>query len=104
MPDQSTAFVNYGAYLASREWALLKVAVRERSGGICERCHNAPATQCHHRTYERLYHEEITDLEDLCAACHEYESGKRRVPPMPRLDERGWAEFQRDPMRYITGK
>lgn len=72
---------NYGRYLASREWALKKNAVRVRSGGICERCTIRPATQCHHKTYERIGREELTDLIDLCRQCHRFEHGKSQTDP-----------------------
>lgn len=64
------------AYYASREWALIKAKVRERSGGMCERCYLKPADQVHHQTYERLYAEQLTDLLHVCDGCHEYLSGK----------------------------
>lgn len=73
---------DYGRYLASREWALKKNAVRERSGGICERCKNAPATQCHHLTYQRIGHELLTDLQDICRPCHQYESAVSSFDPL----------------------
>ncbi len=66
---------NYQEYLASREWGLLKVAVRQRSGGTCERCKQAPHEQTHHVTYERIGHELLTDLLGVCRPCHEYLSG-----------------------------
>ena len=71
---------NYQRYLASREWALLKQEVRERCGGICERCHVAPYQQTHHVTYERTGHE---DLAGLCRPCHLYLSGLTNDDPRP---------------------
>lgn len=72
----------YQLYLASREWAVLKEAVRKRSGGTCERCANAPAQQVHHQTYERVYQEVLTDLVHLCPPCHEFLSGKLERDPV----------------------
>lgn len=67
-----------GKYYASREWALKKRAVRERSGGTCERCHNVPAEECHHINYARFGGRELlTDLLDVCAECHDYLHGRR---------------------------
>jgi hypothetical protein len=68
-------------YYASREWALLKERVRERSGGNCERCGDRPYEQTHHLTYERLGNELLEDLQGLCAQCHEYVSGKTSEDP-----------------------
>ena len=79
---KSNTDFDYPRYLASREWALLKNAVRERSGGVCERCGNAPATQCHHLTYERIGRELLTDLQDICRPCHEYESAVSAFDPL----------------------
>ena len=54
----------------------MKRQVRERSGGDCERCHSATATSVHHLTYERIGHESLDDLTDVCKGCHAYLSGK----------------------------
>jgi hypothetical protein len=72
----------YNLYLASREWAVLKEAVRARSGGVCERCRNADGQQVHHQTYERKYAEQLEDLVHTCAPCHEFLSGKRAADPV----------------------
>ena len=85
MHSQSTTLPafnsSYGTYLASREWALKKVAVRARSGGTCENCRRNLATQTHHLTYDRLYNERLDDLMDVCRPCHEYFSGRTHVDP-----------------------
>ena len=65
---------NFKRYLASREWALKKRQVRERSGGICERCGFRPMAEVHHVTYERLGRELLEDLQAICRPCHKYES------------------------------
>jgi hypothetical protein len=70
----------YQCYLASREWAVLKEAVKARSSGRCERC-GAEGSHVHHQTYERIYAERIEDLIHVCAPCHEFLSGKRDDDP-----------------------
>lgn len=93
---------DYQEYLASRDWALLKNQVRERSGGTCERCHRAPHQSTHHLTYARIGHELLEDLLGVCGPCHEYLSGKlhddpaaavtvqpKPVKPAPILNARG---------------
>lgn len=65
---------NFKRYLASREWALIKRQVRERSGGMCERCHFREAVEIHHQTYERIGRERLDDLQHVCRPCHKYES------------------------------
>ncbi len=72
---------DYKDYLASREWALLKRAVKARSGGICERCFRAPAEQVNHLTYKRIGKEALEDLEHVCAPCHEFVSAVTDFDP-----------------------
>lgn len=83
----STTF-DYQEYLASREWALLKNQVRDRSGGTCERCGKAPHQSTHHKTYARIGHELIEDLLGVCNPCHEWLSGKTDVDPVVAKPER----------------
>lgn len=71
----------YAAYLCSREWAVLKEAVKRRSGGVCERCMVNPMDHVHHLTYERKYAEELDDLQACCKQCHEFIHAKSDVDP-----------------------
>lgn len=73
--------MDYGRYLASREWALLREAVRRRSRGRCERCPHGRHDETHHLTYERIGHERLEDLLGVCRACHAFLSGKSDVDP-----------------------
>ena len=82
--------IDYGAYLASREWALKKEALLTRSGGICERCYNAPYQETHHKTYAHIGHESLDELLAVCSGCHQFLSAKsdvdpkvRELPPLP---------------------
>jgi hypothetical protein len=81
----------YAAYLCSHEWAVLRSAVLERAGGVCERCHSNDATHIHHKTYTRKYAEPIEDLVAWCKSCHEWNHDKSKVDPsdepMRRLAE-----------------
>jgi len=72
---------DYHKYLASREWAVKKQAVRERCGGVCERCTARPMDHVHHLTYERIGAERLEDLQGLCEQCHEFVSGVTQVDP-----------------------
>lgn len=71
----------YAAYLCSREWSVLKEAVKRRSGGMCERCMVNPMDHVHHLTYERKYAEELEDLQACCKQCHEFIHAKSDVDP-----------------------
>lgn len=73
MPDGNE---KRSAYYCSREWGLKKEAVKERSGGVCERCGLHDAENVHHKTYIRLYRELLEDLWHLCRGCHEFLHGK----------------------------
>ncbi len=79
----------YQTYLASREWALKREAVRQRAGNKCERCIVGPCDQVHHLTYERIGAEKLEDLQALCVGCHEFLSGKPRS-----LDPKSLAEHE----------
>ncbi len=74
----------YKAYLASREWAVLKRAVHQRSGGICERCKVNPLDHVHHLTYARKYNERIEDLQAQCKPCHDFTHGHSDFDPAIR--------------------
>lgn len=74
--------LDYQRYLASREWAQRREAVRERSGGRCERCLTNTMQAVHHLTYANLGNEPLTDLVAICNPCHEYLSAKRQDDPI----------------------
>lgn len=80
----------YKAYLCSREWALLRNAVRERCGGKCERCELNDMECVHHLTYARKYDEPIEDLAGWCNACHEFTHGKSDYDPAAQDTEGSW--------------
>jgi hypothetical protein len=71
----------YQKYLASREWAILKRLVRERSDGKCERCLVGGHDATHHLTYERIGREDPEDLQAVCSLCHAFLSGKSEQDP-----------------------
>jgi hypothetical protein len=65
--------------------AAIREKVRERSGGVCEICHAAPATDQHHRKYRSRQGEHtVENLLDVCGpgnafGCHADAHGKN--PP-----------------------
>jgi hypothetical protein len=71
----------YSAYLCSREWSVLKEAVKARSGGVCERCETNPMDHVHHLTYERKYAERLEDLQACCRQCHDFIHAKSDNDP-----------------------
>ncbi len=72
---------NYKEYLASREWAERKEAVRERSRGLCERCGIAHYESTHHVTYKNIGNEPLEDLLAVCDPCHAFLSAKSADDP-----------------------
>lgn len=62
--------VNREAYKESRAWARKRRVYFLRYGGCCVVC-GALADHLHHRSYERLGRERISDLVALCSSCHE---------------------------------
>ena len=71
----------YHQYLASREWAVKKEAVKVRSQGFCELCHHRKLENTHHITYEHIGNEPLEDLIGVCEPCHLYLSGKSEWDP-----------------------
>lgn len=66
----------YHEYLTSPEWAEIRTAKLEEAEYRCQVCNvqnlfGGKALNVHHRTYERIFHELLTDLVVLCADCHE---------------------------------
>lgn len=87
------------AYYTSREWGLLKERVRQRCGGICERCLVNEMYACHHLTYGRVGNELLTDLQGLCEGCHEWNHAKTGDDPR----ESGLSRVVRELVRTWTG-
>lgn len=98
----------YQQYLCSREWGLLKRAVRERCGGICERCNLNAMDSVHHLTYARKYAEKLEDLQATCEPCHKFTHGLADHDPVLAAPIMVWnlnrSEFL--PVRhvYMAGK
>jgi hypothetical protein len=60
----------YSHYRESVRWQTIRRAVKLRANGKCEICRRADGVQCAHLTYERIFHEPLTDLVWVCAPCH----------------------------------
>jgi hypothetical protein len=76
-------WAEYQAYLASPEWAKRRRRIRRRARGRCERCHWLRIQDVHHLTYERLGHEDPSDLLGVCRPCHEFLHGRSSHDPRP---------------------
>jgi len=62
----------YHEYLSSFQWKRLRKDKLQEAGGRCQLCNSsAQPLHVHHRTYDRVFHEELSDLIALCKPCHE---------------------------------
>jgi len=62
--------VDYEQYIHSEEWDRKRQWALTYWGYKCATCFTSNNLEVHHRTYERLGHELITDLIVLCDDCH----------------------------------
>lgn len=69
----------YRSYLKSPQWQRKRARIFERANGTCEiaGC-TAWATEIHHKTYARIFCE---DLDDLLALCTEHHRQLHRIEP-----------------------
>lgn len=70
-PRQSAARDFYLAYLNSPAWRFRRNRALQDAGYRCSQCGGKRDLQAHHLTYERLGAELQSDLQVLCADCHE---------------------------------
>jgi DNA-directed RNA polymerase subunit RPC12/RpoP len=61
----------YEAHIRSAQWRNMRQGIIKLRGDKCEHCGYRVTLQLHHKTYERLGKELISDLELLCVPCHE---------------------------------
>lgn len=62
---------SYQEYLQSKEWLSLRKKKISQVGGSCQICNSRKEIRIHHRTYKRIFHEDLNDLTVLCNLCHE---------------------------------
>lgn len=66
-----SAALGYDEYIKSDLWKERAAQARKRAGHRCQVCNtNNARLHVHHRTYERLGHEDDMDLTVLCENCH----------------------------------
>ena len=63
-------YEDYVRYIRSSKWLNLKKKVFRYKGKICRKCGRRKSTQVHHKTYERLGKEQLSDLVPVCRVCH----------------------------------
>lgn len=62
---------SYKLYLRTKHWEQIKQRKLSQKNYKCEICGAKRNLNIHHKTYERLGCEELTDLQVLCKRCHE---------------------------------
>lgn len=61
---------NYKLYLKSDEWKKIRGIKLGHADYRCQLCNKKENLQVHHRTYERIFMEDMRDLTVLCEDCH----------------------------------
>jgi hypothetical protein len=60
----------YHEYLLSDDWKEIRANKLKEAGGRCQLCNKRGTMHVHHRTYDRVFHEQPRDLIALCGRCH----------------------------------
>lgn len=60
----------YKEYIHSTAWKKKREQALELAGYKCSKCPKTHRLQVHHLTYDRLFNEEVEDLQVLCFDCH----------------------------------
>jgi hypothetical protein len=60
----------YSEYLQSDHWQHMRELAREHYGDACCLCGSLERIETHHRTYDRIGRERLSDLTRLCRPCH----------------------------------
>ena len=63
--------VDYDEYLLSIRWRKKADKCKKIAGNCCQLCSYDRNLQAHHRTYDRLGYELMSDLTCLCGYCHQ---------------------------------
>jgi len=63
-------YESYKEYLVSPEWQRLKTLKLKQADNRCQLCNSPDKLNIHHRTYKRIYEEDLNDLTVLCSYCH----------------------------------
>ena len=68
----------YQDYMQSPEWKSKREKVLIFWGRRCALCNSPTRVEVHHRTYDRMGQELLTDLIPLCFECHDRHHGFMR--------------------------
>lgn len=62
--------LQYQEYLKSSHWRTMRRKALENAEHSCQLCNSDSELNVHHRTYDRIGHERLTDVIVLCRDCH----------------------------------
>ena len=62
--------MKYKDYLKTEHWKAISKQAKENADNRCQLCNSGGELHTHHRTYDRVGKEKISDLICLCANCH----------------------------------
>jgi len=71
--DTHTFKEKYHDYLKSNIWKIKRGKVLKRANYKCELCKINRAWQVHHKNYNRVFKERLSDLTAICGTCHKGE-------------------------------
>lgn len=78
----------YHAYLRSPQWRFKRNQALKHYGRKCHVCKRRDNLQVHHKTYARLFQEEMKDLLVVCDGCHSnIHEGKNNIVADPMTSE-----------------
>lgn len=86
------SFAEYQAYIASAKWKAIRQGAMVAAGHRCEACNFHGALVVHHRNYERMGSEELSDVRCFCAPCHKLFHATSRGPDLRKALERNAAK------------
>lgn len=68
----------YLAYLQTDHWKEMRRLALDHAEHRCQLCNATENLEAHHRTYERIGRERLSDLTVLCSDCHYWHHGRAR--------------------------
>lgn len=103
--SQPEWFARYEKRIRSAQWKNMRADIARLRGNKCERCRRGPPLELHHKTYERLGRELLSDLDLLCRVCHQAADRERDKIQAARSAERlEHARFEAGLDTYATKK
>lgn len=89
--EETELYKKYQRYLKSDRFKEIREIVFKRDGNRCCACGRGVADgavlNCHHRSYDHLFHEEDNDYQDLRTLCQTCHRAIHRVPS-------NWSRFR----------